>query len=38
MDELSNKEKEDTEYPEERNTLIKTLIKMNSQNNIIRYT
>ena len=38
MDELSNKDKEDAEYSEERKTLFKTLIKMHFQKNFIWYT
>ena len=38
MDELSKKYKEDAEDSEERKTIFKTLMKMNSQNNVIRYT
>ena len=38
MDELSNEDKEDAEYSEERKTLFKNLMKMIFQKNIIRYT
>ena len=37
MDKLSNKDKENAEDSEESNTHFKTLIKMNFQNNAIRY-
>ena len=38
MDELSNKDKEYAEYSKERNTIIKTLMKINSKKNVIHYT
>ena len=37
MDELSNKDKEEAKYSEERETLFKTLRKINFQNNVIWY-
>ena len=35
---MSNKDNEDTEYSEERNTIIKTLMNFHFQNNAIGYT
>ena len=36
MDKLSNEEKEDAEYSEERKKLFKNLMKINFQKNIIQ--
>ena len=38
MDELSDKDKDDSQYSEGRKTLIKTLLKFRFQNNFICFT
>ena len=38
MNELSNKDKEDAKYSEKRKKLIKTLMEVHFQNNVIRFT